>query len=214
METQELDLVGGKLNTTTVSEALGKDSWTAILGQANVQDAVTMALRSPRFLAKVRSVADQVAKHAASLTYEQFKNAMLPLAMYAPPTDVPDAKSHPDAAAMWWRMGWQALRDMPLESLEFAVSEYIRTSTYRTFPAWGALRKIGEPKATEIRTVAWRVRKMVEAKPFEPRPERTADEKKAVQRMLEEFKAGKRPMNPLAPKESAAAMASRLRAIA
>lgn len=121
----------------------------------------------------------------------------------------------------WWLLYFEALSSLPRIALDYAVSEYIRTSTIHMIPAPGILTKLAQPWYLLIGTAYNRCRR-VRSMP-EPRQPISAEERARVRQMMDEMKGpdgrvrlpprtGSNPMYPPAPpRESRQQAAERIR---
>jgi len=118
---------------------------------------------------------------------ESCRLALQPLEIVYGTPDFGSGYAGDELRAAWWTQIIKALSDLPLESLEKAVSAYIATSKKHFFPNPGTLRDLCETDTTLIRTVAYRIKKAVEAAPVPPR-EKSPEEVAEVARLLAELK--------------------------
>lgn len=170
-----------------------------------------MVVADPILHRTCRDILHDVQRHAGKLSYDDFYLALQPLLIFAPPTDLPAER---ELKTEWVRIGHKACQGVPKEAFEFGVSEYIRTTLRRQFPAWGLLIKLAEPKTCEIAKCAWRI-KLAAEHVVRPTPAtRTPEEIAEVAKMLAEFRAAPMPPPLTRYGETKEHMADRLRASA
>lgn len=162
MASQELQLSGGALNVSTLSEAVTSQLWRLCADSTDAREAVRRIAASPARMAEARDVLSLATRLAGPVGPKDCYTCLQPLViMYGTPAFGDGA----EGAAMlqeWWSRNIKALQDLPREALELAVDRYIATATKHYFPDPGVLRKLCETKAAEVRLIAWRIRKAVE----------------------------------------------------
>lgn len=195
-------------NASTVYEACTKPLRDLLLDATDAKEAVRRVSRNPGYLDEIKDIAPLVARLGGPVGKDGVYVALQPLLILFGAPDL----GHEALLDTWVEIYQNALEKLPKEALEFAVSEYIRVGK-AFFPKPSDLNRLAEAKATQIRTLTWRVRQCADAVPPPAAREKTAEEKAEVARMLAEFRA--KPMPP--PKvngtyESQSHMAERLRA--
>lgn len=163
----------------------------------SADEAARRIARNPALLAECREKVALVQRLARGATPEQIYVELQPmLVLYGPP-DFGSGKEADALQAAWMDVYVKALKDVPREALEFAVSEHIRVGK-PFFPKPTELNKLANEKAIEARLLAWRVRKAAEQaaadERFKARP--TPEERERVRRMAAEFTGRTLPGDP------------------
>lgn len=126
--------------------------------------AVRKIARSPKLLAECRDKVALVARLTGRLDKTQVYAALQPAIILWGLPDHGDEDATKDLDRFWLETYTKAFRDLPLEALEYGVSEFIRAGrSYGKFPLPEHIVKHAEPKAQELRKVAWRMQKAAEA---------------------------------------------------
>jgi hypothetical protein len=212
-----LPLSGGGLNAATLAEAISPRLWKVTAEAENAFEAGRRIVASAELLAEAQDKLSLVSRLAAPMGPEDCYVALQPLViMYGIPA-FGEGEDGDRLRAAWWASTQKALCDLPKESLEYAVDRYIATATKHLFPDPGILRKICEEHATQVRMVAWRIRKAVED--AAERARRTDPETKKIVgaefgSLAEELRARRprtMPDAPVARNPNAAAVADLVR---
>jgi hypothetical protein len=192
----QLDLPGGAMNARTVSEALTPPLEDALLKSPDSATASRRIAASPSLLLAARNCLSLVERLSAPVGREgpdgiapgEVIYAVLQpcLILWGPPQfgsdDTGEALSR-----MWLGLYTKALGEFPREALDLAVDDWI-ASGYHKFPLPSDLVKRAEREASEIRLIAYRLRKAV-AKAAEARPpERRPEDRAAVKAMLADLR--------------------------
>jgi hypothetical protein len=143
-----------------------------------------------------RRVAQLAAPCGPDAVYRAIQPALI---LYGPP-DFGKDKAGEVVTKAWVGIYTAALKDLPLEALESAVSRYIANGDDMSmskvrFPTPAQLNLLAKADAERIRKLAWRLRVTVEtAYRYTPPPKRTPEELEAVARMKREAVAKLRRM--------------------
>ncbi len=205
---QELELIGGRLNASTISELSTTLAWRQLTNGGDNRAAAEELAKSPALIDDVRQSIEAIERLAAPAGDEGVFKAMQPLLiMYGRP------KKADQELQIWWGLYYDALRDQPRAALDEAVSEYMRTSEIHAIPAPGPLTKLAEPHAFKIRKARYRGQLALKMDPPKLRKPPTAEEIAAVRAMTAELHAKPVPEFPT-QRESRQQMAERLRTAA
>lgn len=182
MPMQELQLSGGGLKLPTISEACTPHLRRLCSQSRFSEDGIREILNDPEAHREACEKWQVFAAMSAPAGAEGVQRALQPLLLWAPPKDIP---ADPDPAMdaglkqAWFGLAYDALEDIPYSALSQAVADYIRTSEYKTFPAFGTLRKHAERYVTELSRLAYRTRRAASMKPRAPTVQ-TDEERAAV----------------------------------
>lgn len=148
--------------------------------------AVRKITRSPAMLNEARDRLTLVTRIVGPLSREQVYACLQPaLILWGPP----DHGEGPAAAAadrLWLETYTRAFRNLPREALEYAVDAWIMKGKPYTFPKPADLVSLGENRASELRKMAWRLRRAVEAVPDTKPKELTEEEREAAKAKIAE----------------------------
>lgn len=167
--------------------------------------AVRKIARTPALLAEARDKAGLIARLTAPLSEPDVYEALQPCLIL---WGAPDHGDGPEAAAadrFWLATHTKAYRNLPREALDHGVSEFIRTGKAYGFPKPSDIVRLAEPKAQELRMVAWRIQKAAEAAAAPKPVEMPAEVREANKARLADL------AKTLAAKGMAVGPASRLR---
>jgi hypothetical protein len=198
---QELQLSGGGLNASTLSEAVTSQLWRLCEDSVDAKQAARRIAANPARMAEAREKLSLVARVAGPVGPDACYVALQPLVIQY---GIPPFGPGEEGAAMqeaWWRTTIKALQDLPRESLDLAVDRYIATQTRHYFPNPGTLRKLCEAHATKVRMVAWRIRKAVEenGENTRPPPEVTKEVGDNFRNLAQQLKASRLERQAMAP---------------
>jgi hypothetical protein len=153
-----LPLEGGAINAKTLSEALTPTLVRVLDESDSAEEAARRIAARPALLEECRDKANLVKAIAAPLSDEGIYACLGPLFITF---GKPDFGSGRDASALaqaWLRVYYDALKRVPRQALEYAVSEHIRVGK-PFMPKPSELNKLAEKEAESIRRLAWRVQK-------------------------------------------------------
>lgn len=177
-EKQELALTGGALNASTLSVALTTQLWRLCEDSTDWKEAAQKIARNPALMAEARNVNSLAQRLAGPCGAESAYQAIQPLIVHFGAPSYGPAQAGQDVAAFYWKTYLTAVMELPRESLDRAVSDYIAGAAKPHFPKASELVKLAEKHAAKIRMIAWRIRKAVEGAPPERRA--NAEERKEV----------------------------------
>lgn len=189
MAGSELDLVGGAINASTVSEALMPQLEEVLLKAADATEAARKIARDPKLLAAARDQLSTVSRLAQPLTENELYIALQPLViMYGAPDFGQDAEAaHLQRA--WFDIYKTTLKEHPKEAIEIAVAEVLRTHRYNKFPLPADLHKFAQETTAEIKMIEFRLRKAVQrADEHRPPPKKNPEDKEAVKAMIDDMR--------------------------
>lgn len=189
MAGNELALVGGAINASTVSEALTQRLEDALLRASDAKEAAKEVGRAPELLTEARDKLALVTRLASSISGEELYVALQPLLILHGPPDFGADEEAETLKLAWFAIYEKALCQHPREAIDIAVSECIRLNKYNKFPLPGYLNELAEESSTEIRLIAFRLRLAVErADQHRPIPKRTPEDQAAVKQMADTLK--------------------------
>lgn len=212
MAQELLPLEHGAINAKTVSEAIGKPLKSFLLTASSARDAAERI--DPLMLAEARERARDVARMAGPMGREAVYVALQPLIVLFGRPDFGTGEAAKQLTKSWVEIYGEALEKLPAEALAEGVSRWIMEGKW--FPKPAELLKLSDPKASELRIIAWRLKVAVEtadkAKPVIESPE----ERERGRRMAAEDLARRslRRMPGSIPASKPADVAERLRAMA
>lgn len=218
-----LPLEGGAINARTISEAFSLPLQRLVASANDANDFVRRAREIPKLMEEVRSVAPLVARMALPLSEADVAEILGPLVLLYGTPDFGSDRALAASMTHAWRATYaKALRNVPREALEHAVSEWIRVGDpinprrSASFPKPVDLISLSKEKSEEIHMISYRIRKALESV-GETKPAPTQAEKDEVRSFLANLKMGKSLGEAVAatrPMESQGQMASRLRSAA
>ena len=150
-----------------------------MVSSSDAKDAVQLASRHPDLIREAREVTALVQRMAGPMGTVDAMKALAPLMLHFDPRQFGAGKAGTMLTDAWEKSFADALADLPAEALEVAVSAWIKVGKW--FPKVAELRELAEPKAKEIRTLAWRLRSVAE-KARLPKPPITPEERAEIQR--------------------------------
>ena len=172
MPGQELELVGGSLTVSTVSEALTKRLDQALTHSASVGHFQAMVKEDPELHAAVVEAHAVVSKLVAPMddmvVYACLQDLLL---AYGPPK-FGDGQDSAVATRMWLAIYTKAFIGIPREALIEAANMYIRVGPPKfrakawAFPDPDVLVTYAKPFSDKINQIAWRLKKGAEVTPF------------------------------------------------
>lgn len=187
MEEPELLLLGGEINASTVSDALTPSLEKVLLEAQDAGTAARKIAAVPALMAEVKEKVNLVTRLASPIGSDGVYIALQPcLIMWGPP-DFGSDKEADAMAKAWIDIYAKALKDLPKEALEIAVSEWFRTGK-PYFPRPTELNKLAQETAAEIRLIAWRMRKAAEYVEKKTPVERTPEDVEKVKAMIAEMR--------------------------
>ncbi len=217
----QLPLTGGAMTAKTALDAISPSLVHLLMVTASsASEAVQLAGRHPALVQEARDATALVQRLAGPAGTAAVLRAMSPLLLHFDPRHFGAGKKGEMLADAFEASFAEALSDLPLEAIEIAVAEWIKVGKW--FPKVAELRELAEPKAKEIRTMAWRLRQVAE-KARLPKPPITPEERAEIQRqtaaLVADLKSGAvfkgRPGGINAPPlRSRAEVAAGLRAMA
>lgn len=156
-----------------------------MLNGNDAKAAVADIVRDEMLLCECRRAAHRVHQLAGKVGSDGVYIAMQPLIILFRPPDFDDPTG--TIASTWIALYQSALKHLPKEALEHAVSQWIAFGK-PFFPKPSELNALAKAKAEEIWKIDWRVRQAIEyadkVKPVEKTPQDIA----AVKAMLEEWR--------------------------
>jgi hypothetical protein len=189
MAGNELALVGGAINASTVSEALTPQLEEALLRASDAKEAARKIAANPKLLAEAMEKMSLVSRLAAPVTADQLYVCLQPLLILHGPPDFGQDEEAEQLQQAWLDIYTKALCQHPKEALEIAVSECIRLRKYNDFPKPGYLNELAQAASDEIRLIDFRLKLAVrKSEEHKPPPKRTPEEALAVKAMVEEMK--------------------------
>lgn len=168
----ELDLVGGQLTVSKASELLTSSLERALLEAPNTAAFVETVRKDRALYSAVQKIAPQMAKKTAPMDEATVYVCLQPLIVIYGPPRFADTAEGQAMAQMWLKVYTEALKGMPVEALEHAVSEYIRSGPPKfrqkawNFPEPSDLVGYAKPVAQKVMGMAWRIKAAAEAPPF------------------------------------------------
>lgn len=218
-----LPLVGGAINAKTVSDACTPALEKVLTLSTDADDFARRVAKNDQALADLRERGPMIVNMARPLDPTDVFRAVQPLMVMYDPPEFGDGRAGEALEQNWKAAFCRALRDVPYEALEHAVSERIRFGhphnprLSHKFPTPDQLIELAAEKTAKIQAIAWRIKVALE-KADKNRPVvKTADDIAEVKAFLADLKAGgglSRPIPSNGPGESRAAMSARLRAAA
>lgn len=188
MAGNELALVGGEINASTVSEALTLQLEDTLLRSPDAKTAAKEIAGDPKLLAEARDRLNLVSRLAAPIGREALYVAIQPLLIMFGPPDFGQDEEAESLKKAWFDLYAQAMADRPREAVEIAVAEWLRVGK-PFFPKATELNALAEATAAEIQLIAYRLRRAVErANEHRPTPKKTPEEALAVKQMVEDMK--------------------------
>lgn len=169
----ELELVGGHLNRTTVSEHFSKEAWRLLTtNRPNSQEAVARILENPEALEIITANADRLIAAIEPCGEDAvFDNLTRLATVYTPPWD------DPAMARVALNRYFAVLVDFPLEALLRGLEDFDRSPEGRYgWPKPGMLVQLCEKHATTLRIAAGRAR-LAAGRLATKAPEKTDEEK-------------------------------------
>jgi len=201
MPDNELALVGGEINASTVSEALTAQLEDALLGASDAKEAAREIAKTPALLAEARDKLALVSRLARPLTPNEVYVALQPLVIMFGPPDFGQDEVAEEMQGAWFDICAKALKEHPREALDIAVSEWLRIGK-PFFPKPTELNKLAEETSAEIKLIAFRLRMAVErADQHRPTPKRTPEDAAGIRAMVLEMKGADGRLH-LAPKST------------
>lgn len=185
MADNELALVGGAINASTVSECLTQRLENTLLEAADAKEAAKAVAADPKLLAEARDRLNVVSRLAGPTPKDEVYNVLQKLVvMYGAPDFGQDA----EAVAMqkvWFDIYYDVLKNHPREALDLAVFEVLRTRKYSSFPQAAEISAMAQEATDEIRLIAFRLQLAVKrADEHKPAPKRTMEDTAAVRQMM------------------------------
>lgn len=187
MADNELALVGGAINASTVSAALTQQLEDALLRAPDAKEAAKTVAATPALLAEARDRLSLVSRLTAPLTPDELYVELQPLLiLYGPP----DFGQDEEAAMLqraWFDIYAKTLKDHPREAIQIAVQEALRTLKF--FPKPAELNKLAEATTDELKLIAFRLQYAVRrAEQNRPAPKRTPEDAAKIKELVEEMK--------------------------
>lgn len=218
MADNELALVGGEISASTVSEALTKRLEDVLLLSTDAKAAARTVVATPELLAEARDKLSLVSRLAAPIDRDSLYAAIQPLLiMFGPPNFGQDDVAE-ELQQAWFDIVLAALKDHPRESIDIAVSEWMRIGK-PFFPKPSELNALAQEATDEIRLIAFRLRLAVtRADLHRPPPKRTEEETQEIKAMTAELRGpdgrihlGAKSVQSVTPKTDRQATAEALR---
>lgn len=179
MAEQELALVGGAINASTISEALTPQLEEALLKAEDATTAAKTIAASPKLLAEARDKLSLISRLAGPTEAEDLYVCMEPLLIMFGAPDFGQDQGASKLQKAWFALYVQALKDMPRESIEIAIQLWLQKGK-PFFPKPTELYALAEKEALEIRLIAHRLKRAVErAAEHKPVPRKADDVKRA-----------------------------------
>ena len=183
----QLPLTGGAMTAKTALAAISPSLVHLLMVTASdAKDAVQIAGRHPSLIQEARDVTALVQRLSAPAGTAAVLRAMSPLLLHFDPRQFGSGKKGEMLADAFEASFADALADLPLEAIEVAIAAWIKVGKW--FPKVAELRELAEPKAREIRSLAYRLRQVAE-KARLPKPPITAEERAEIQRQTAELVA-------------------------
>lgn len=208
MSQELLPLVEMAPTASTVCDACTKQLRDCLMDATDAHEAARLVARDTLLLDEARAIAPLVARLAAPCGRDAVYVALQPLIILHGAPKLGDDR----LMESWLEIYQKALKELPREALDLAVSDHIAMSSF--FPKPAELLKLAEPKAVEIRTLAWRIKTAAE-QPVK-RAAATKTDKEEAARVVADWRARGMPLlRPLpmeemrrlrTPEERAAAM--------
>lgn len=180
----ELDLAGGGINASTVSEALTQQLEATLLSAGNAREAARKVSANPKLMAEAREQLGAVSRLAQPIGSTDLYVAIQPLVIMFGPPDFGQDEVAKELQKAWFDLYEAALKDHPREAIDIAVSEWLRVGK-PFFPKPTELNALAEATTAEIRLIAFRLRVAVEkAEEVRPPRKRTPEDAQVVGEML------------------------------
>lgn len=186
---QQLALTGGAMHAQTVSEALTADLEAALLKASTTEEATRAVLAKPEWVSLLKENSALIRRLAGESTSEQIWRAYQPLLLIFDPKDFGNGKEGEDLQAAWFEVHVQVMKKYPLEAIEIAVAEWLGPKGKAWMPKPSELAKLAEEASFEIKLIAYRVRRAVDAAAsYAPPRERSPEDRAQVKRMLDDMR--------------------------
>lgn len=166
----------------TVSGAISNQLRAFLQGASDWREAHREA--TPAIRAECQAVQAAVERVAGPVTQTEVRRLLAPLLLHFDPPSFGPGEAGDRLSEAWRTSYADALKDLPEEALRAAVDGWIRIG--HVWPKVAHLRILAEPKAGELRSLAWRVRKVAETPP--PRQAISAEERARVGEMMLEMR--------------------------
>ena len=188
MAGNELALVGGGINASTVSEALTQQLEDALLRATDAKEAAKKVSADPKLLAEARDKLSLVSRLAGPTTGDDIYVCLQPLLIMFGHPDFGQDDAASELQGAWLDLYIAALKDRPKEAIEIAVQEWLRNGK-PFFPKPVELNKLAEETADEIRLIDFRLKLAVRrADEHRPAPKKTPEEALAVKALVNDLK--------------------------